>query len=498
MLGRARVASLAVVVLATVACQASADVALGSLFSDHMVLQRDATPPIWGAANANDKVTISIDGKEVATGTAGADGTFKVKLPKQEAGGPHTVIVSAGDDSTTLSDVLFGDVWIASGQSNMQWSLWDANDGPKEAAAANDDQLRFYYVPRVGSATPVKNVKAEWTPCTPDTAKGFSAVAYFFGRALRHDLNIPIGLLHTSWGGTPAEAWTPIEKLRELKDLPELQRIVARHDAAEKNEPPVPPATQPMQLNHPNAPASLYNGMVAPLADFGVKGIIWYQGESNAARHAEYRKLLGTMITSWREQLGQGDVPFYIVGLANFIPTSLATAPTSAPGEPPATWAHIREAQRLVAHDLKNAATTVTIDIGDPANIHPKNKQEVGRRLALVALADTYGKTLVSRGPTLGEADFGSAEVTIAFDNVGGGLKSIHEPLESFQVAGEDDKWFDADATISDDGHNVVVKSKDVPNPTQVRYAWADNPKATLFNAEGLPAEPFQAKKGGQ
>jgi sialate O-acetylesterase len=254
----------------------------------------------------------------------------------------------------------------------------------------------------------------------------------------------------------------------------------------EGKEPPRP--ATPMKPDDRLTPAALYNGMIAPLQDYGIKGAIWYQGEANAARFQEYKKLLSTMIGAWRDQFGQGDFPFYIVGLANFM------APTEDPNTP-SEWAGLREAQREVARDVKNAAMSVTIDVGEEKTIHPLNKQDVGKRLALIALDDAYGKKIVSRGPTVDHVKFEDGKVVVEFKNIGGGLKSIKEPLESFALAGEDGKWFWADAKIDDDGDEVVLTSPNVKTPTKVHYAWADNPKATLFNAEGLPAEPFEASK---
>ena len=487
MIRRARITCLAAVALASAASIAAADVTLGSLFNDHMVLQRDHANPLWGKATPNARVEVTIDGKSVSRTEADTDGSFRFTLPKLAAGGPHVIAVTDDGKPATINDVLIGDVWVCSGQSNMQWSLESTRDAATEIAAATLPNVRLYHVPRVGAAEPVKTVEAQWTPCEPETAKNFSAVAYFFARHLNNELNVPIGLIHTSWGGTPAEAWTPLPKLETLTHLPVLQTQLARRAAGIKGE-ALAPSTQPMKVDNQNTPASLYNGMIAPLQDFGIKGAIWYQGESNASRFQEYETLLSTMIESWRDQFGQGDFPFYIVGLANFHP------PIQDPNIP-SEWAGLREAQRQVGRGVKNAAMTVTIDIGEEKDIHPRNKQDVGKRLALVALADTYDKKLVSRGPTVDDVEWKDGQVIITFNHIGGGLKSIHEPLESFAVAGEDGKWFWADAKIDDDGGEVILSSPNVKSPTKVRYAWADNPKATLFNAEGLPAEPFEAAK---
>jgi sialate O-acetylesterase len=263
-----------------------------------------------------------------------------------------------------------------------------------------------------------------------------------------------------------------------------LHRIERLHVATEGEQPlrPLPP----YKLDSAWTPAALYNGMIAPVGEYGIRGALWYQGESNAVRHQEYAQLLAAMIGAWREQFGVGDCPFYIVGLANF------RNPTHDPNTP-SDWAHLREAQRQVSLKVPNTAMSVTIDIGEAADIHPRNKQEVGRRLALIALAQTYGKQIVSRGPTLKSAQFKGNEVVLSFDHIGGGLTAMGDRLASFAVAGEDGMFAWAGARI--EGDRVVVSSPDVPSPTAVRYAWADNPTASLYNREGLPAEPFEARK---
>lgn len=652
---------------------------LAPMFSDHMVVQRGVESPIWGVAAPGAKVEIFIeDGKPVGSTTADAKGAFRMKLPVLSEGAPHRIVITAGNDTEELTDVLAGEVWICSGQSNMQWSVFDSNDRDQEIQSANHPQIRFLTVPRKTSDTPQETFEAQWQVCSPETVGGFSAVGYFFGRELHQELNVPIGLINSSWGGTIAETWTPAKEIAALGDLPgvaklsttlkESQDPVGRERLAQalrnydaradrllvepgevaadwakpdfddsgwtsieqpgdwrtlepanglgwmrravdvpaelagkdltlrlarvddfdvtffngervgdvlpssgggfitsrnytvpgklvkagrnviavrildtggagglggpgqemklepkpasdgasggsstplagssiplagewkfKLERGIDPAREGRPLNpadpgNPNMPSRLYNAMIYPLHDFGIRGAIWYQGESNAARHAEYERVLSTMIGAWRQQFrGAADAasfPFYQVGLANF------QAPTEDPNQP-SDWAYLREAQRQVDRNVKNVGMTVTIDIGEARDIHPRNKQDVGKRLALLALEETYGKDLVSRGPTLKEATFDGGRVVVSFDHVGSGLVAKGETLKSFAIAGEDGKFAWADAKI--EGNTVVLTSADVPAPTQVRYAFADNPVASLFNQEGLPAEPFQAKKG--
>jgi sialate O-acetylesterase len=334
---------------------------------------------------------------------------------------------------------------------------------------------------------------------------GFSAAAYFFGRYLHKELNIPVGLIHTSWGGTPAEAWTRREVLEAIEDCaPILKRYedaVANYpnameeykkklaewkDAAAKakaegTNPPRRPR-EPFGPGHPHTPSGLYNAMIAPLIPYGIAGAIWYQGESNAGRAYQYRKLFKAMITNWRKDWGLGRFPFLFVQLANFMQTK------PEPGD--SAWAELREAQSM-ALELPNAGMAVIIDIGEADNIHPKNKQDVGKRLALWALADTYGKEMIKSGPIYRSMNVNGNSIVLEFKYVGGGLVAKDgEDLKGFAVAGADRKFVWADAKIV--GNTIVVSSDQVTEPVAVRYAWADNPVCNLYNTEGLPASPFR------
>lgn len=630
-------ASLALIF--TVSLAVAAEPFLSPVFTDNMVLQRDQEDAVWGWADPGAKVTVSLAG-QTADAVAGADGKWKLLLPALPAGGPHTMTVS-GPEQVTLENILIGDVWICSGQSNMEWGVGSSNNAGQEIAAATDGQIRLLTVSKGVAPEPEATFESNgWQVCSPETVGGFSAVGYFFGRALREDLEVPIGLIHTSWGGTIAEAWTSKEALQPLGDfnqaMEELERQAkagaadprtewfAKHDPGSAggrapwaavdlddsgwtamNQPqewsasgvdelgrldgavwfrrafdvaavgkagrlhlgsiddddsvwlngepvgsseghqkqrvyeipagllkagentlavrvfdsfggggftgpaeqmkiemegvaPVPlsgewryrigadlskapPYPKPLG-NNPNVPTVLYNAMISPLLPYGIKGAIWYQGESNAGRAAQYRKLLPAMIGDWRARFGQGDFPFYIVQLANFTPRA------AEPGD--SDWAELREAQALTAKNVPNCGLAVTIDIGEADDIHPRNKQDVGKRLALAALGQAYGKDIVHSGPGFKSVVFQDGVATIAFDHVGGGLVAAPPGLKGFAIAGEDKKFVWADARI--EGDSVVVSAPQVGSPVAVRYAWAHNPEATLFNREGLPARPFR------
>lgn len=626
---------------------------LSAMFGDSMVLQRDQRLPFWGWTTPGQTVTVKAQGR-TAQAKADANGYWKAILPALAVGGPVDVSV-AGPESVTLHNVLVGDVWVCSGQSNMEFGLGNAVNAAQEIAAANYPQIRLFTVqkkialePQTGLGHDAGQLMGQWSVCTPETVRtggwnGFSAVGYFFGRNLNQALHIPIGLIHTSWGGTPAEAWV---SARALQNLPDFRPAVAQLDqevAARKtgnvdfdtrlnewysksdpgstaaswaapdfqttgwNTMALPTAWEqagvpdlstfdgivwfrkevtlpdgaagqaatlslgpiddadttwvngtqvgatndymaartyqvpagvlkagrnviavrvldtsgagglygkPDQMHldaagqtalslagdwtykigpalaslspvpqridaNQNFPTVLFNGMIAPVAPFGIKGAIWYQGESNAGRAAQYQKLLPAMIGDWRAHWGQGNFPFYIVQLANW-----------APGG--GGWPELQEAQALTAQTVPNTGMSVTNDIGDAADIHPKNKQEVGRRLALVALAKTYGKSVEYSGPVLKTIRRDGARLRLTFSHTGGALVAKGSAnVTGFEVAGPDGKFVGATAGI--DGDSLVVTSPTVTNPVSVRYAWASNPTCNLYNKSGLPASAFRA-----
>ena len=478
---------------------------LSPLFTDHLVLQRDRQDPVWGWAAPGAKVTVSINGKS-ATGTAGADGKWMAKLPALAAGGPYDLTVR-GPATATLHDILIGDVWICSGQSNMEFGVGNLAAPAPVIAAANYPNLRIFTTAQKTAFTPQDLTTGHWDAVTPETiaAQGawtFSAVGYFFGRELNQKLNVPIGLIQTCWGGTTAEAWTSEKALDKLPDFKTgLNAVRAQRTAPLAQMKPAPQN----QDNERKVATVLYNGMIHPLIPYGVKGAIWYQGESNAGRAYQYRALLPAMIGDWRKQWGEGDFPFYIVQLANFMPV------VDQPQE--SEWAELREAQTMTATNVQNAGEALAIDIGDAANIHPKDKQDVGRRLALTALAKTYGQKIEYSGPEYKSFKLEGSKVRVSFNHLGGGLvASADTPLsdyltregafmpvadpgptvavKAFALAGDDHKWYWADAAL--DGDTVVLSSPSVAHPVAVRYAWANNPATNLYNKAGLPAVPFR------
>ena len=619
---------------------------LASLFSDNMVLQQEVRLPIWGWAPVGEKVTVDIAGT-CAEGLTGADGRWLVHLPALKAGGPFELKANG----EVRRNVLIGEVWVCSGQSNMDLPVCGAADSETEIAAAHYPGIRLFKVPQNATCEPVTDVDATWQVCSPATIASFSAVAYYFARSIQQKYFVPIGVIQSSWGSTPAEAWTSRETLmadpdykktiedyelelhrfdtvkanyqakmkaytlgqiedpantgyakgwaapltptttwtevtvpsywqrsgfncngvlwfrKEVdlppawagKDLilrlgacdkfdmtyfnnvqvgslwidqpeawctPRVYRIPGHQVKAGRNTlavriyshmwaggfagpahemtltPDGIPEAIPVSLagtwhckmehewklfgppfgpDNPRSPCVLYNGMVQPLLPYAIRGVIWYQGERNVEKAYQYRRLFPALINDWRKSWNQGDFPFYFVQLANHL------APQAKPSE--SVWAELREAQ-LMTTELRNTGMAVTIDIGEEQDIHPKNKQDVGKRLALYALAKVYGHTLESSGPTLESAKFDEDHVRLTFSHLGGGLVAKGGELQGFSLAGEDRIFVWAQATI--EGNTVVVTSANATNPVAVRYAWQDNPACTLYNQAGLPASPFR------
>jgi len=480
-----------------------ADVSLPAVFSSHMVLQRDSAVKVWGTADAGEGVTVSFAGQTRQT-RAASDGRWSVTLDAMPAGGPHEMVVTAYN-TLRYENVLLGDVWVCSGQSNMQWSVGRASDPEKEIAAAKHPSLRLFSVQRTVAGAPLSDVTGTWMPCSPETVESFSAVGYFFGRKLHQELDVPIGLLHTSWGGTPSEAWTSMATLQvtpvaqpilerweeTLEHSPEAMKRHAekvkeweekRRAAEAKGEKPPRKPRKPRGADHPHRPGGLFNAMIAPLLQYAIRGAIWYQGESNASRAYQYGTIFPAMILDWRGHWGQGDFPFYWVQLANF------RARVDEPDD--SDWAELREAQNK-ALALPNTGTAVIIDIGEADDIHPRNKQDVGKRLALAALAETYGHDIVYSGPMYKAHAVEGDKVRVYFDHVGGGLEARGEDaLVGFAIAASDQEFVWAKATIEDGA--VVLHSDQVKAPVAVRYGWAHNPLCNLYNKEGLPASPFR------
>jgi sialate O-acetylesterase len=399
-----------------------------------------------------------------------------------------------------------GEVWICSGQSNMNFRVSRAQNFAEEKAAANFPLIRHYQIKNTVCPEPDRKLPGNWTICSPETVGSYTAAGYFFGRELHKQLGVPIGLVHTSWGGTPAEAWTSKE---DLAADPELKPILERFEEALKVYPEkkikhdeamakwrekvkalkaqgkkTPRAPRPpMNERHYQRPCGLYNGMILSVAPFAARGAIWYQGESNAGRGYQYRILLPTMIKNWRRIWGQDRFSFGIVQLANF--HKAQTDPNEK-----STWAELRESQTLTAKNVPDCGQAVIIDIGMADDIHPVNKQDVGKRLALWALAKDYGKDIVYSGPDYKAMKKEGNAIRISFDHVGGGLVAKGDELKGFVIAGADKKFVWANAKI--DGDDVVVQADGVAAPVAVRYGWADNPPCNLYNQEGLPTVPFR------
>ncbi|MGC2660640.1 MAG: sialate O-acetylesterase [Bryobacteraceae bacterium] len=482
---------------------ARAEVSLPKLLSSHMVLQRDRPIHIWGWADPGESVTVTLDGQS-ASSTGDKLGRWSVYLPVHAAGGPYTVDVK-GSNTLSLDDVMIGDVWFASGQSNMEMPLkgfgpnTPIQNSAAEIQAANQPKLRLLRIQKRTSNFPLDDYQDTWTTCTPETAANFSAVAYFFGRAIEQKENVAIGLIDSTWGGTPAEAWTSYQGLTGDASLMPVfaawgammdgqtgmwlvQNADKRADqAAAKGNFPAPKhawRSEPLSW----APASLYNGMVAPAITYGIKGVIWYQGEANTgtARAPIYDKVFGAMITDWRTHWQQGEFPFLFVQLADY---------KAGPND---LWPTVREAQRRTLY-LRNTGMAVTIDIGNPINIHPADKQSVGQRLALAARAIAYGEKVEFSGPSFRQADAIGHNMRVWFDHAEGLNTRRGDAPQGFEIAGADKKYVWATAKI--EGDTVLLSNSDVEEPRFVRYGWKDVPTVNLYNGADLPASPFSSEE---
>jgi len=511
-LSRSALRKLSFATLLALSASAHADVKLPTLFSDHMVLQQETAASVWGTAAPDEKVTVKV-GDQQATASAGADGKWMVKIGPLKAGGPVEMTV-AGKNTITIKDVLVGEVWVCSGQSNMGMTVSGVQDKAREIAEAKHPQIRMFKVPNVALDEPANDVpRGAWTVCSPETVSGFSATAYFFGRDLHEALKQPIGLINTSWGGTRIEPWispASLEKDPVTKDdfakfmsAPVTSaEVVAEYDKAsikyrqqvaeaKKNNTPVParPPVAPAG-RVPGRPAygRLYNAMIHPLIPYAIRGAIWYQGESNGGEGIKYRTWMPELITDWRNHWNQPgaahDFPFLIVQLPD-------NGPKSPAGAENVGWTLVREAEMQTASKLPNVGTAVTIDTSADGNLHPPEKQPVGHRLALIAENKVYGhKDVVDSGPVFESAKPDGDKLILTFKEVHGGLVAKGDKLVGFYVAGEDRKFHPADATI--EGDTVVLHSAEVSKPIAARYSWAQHPDCNLFNKADLPAGPFR------
>lgn len=491
---------LAALVAGLTVTAARADVKLPAVLADGMVLQQKAPVRLFGSADPGEKVTASIDGK-TASANANDEGRWELRLPALKAGGPFTLTVE-GKNKIELKDVLVGEVWVCSGQSNMEWSLSRASNGVETIPTVANPNIRLFHVKKARADKPAADVSAKWEECKPETVPSFSAVGYFFGRDLQKARGVPIGLIESDWGGTPAEAWTPEEYLR---DDPALAPVIASYPAAkeryEKAVAEYPAVEEKAKAEgravprRPNAPwryAELYNAMIDPITKYTVRGAIWYQGESNAGRAEQYRTLFPTMIKSWRERFANPDLVFLCVQLAPFSSGNSAATP----------YAELREAQEYATKALPNVGMAVITDVGEELDIHPKRKEPVGQRLALLARKIAYGEKIEALSPSFQSVRFENGKAVVKFANAGGGLvakggemsgKPVVEGTPTgFTLAGEDGKFYPAEATISGKD-TVTVSSPSVPQPVAVRYGFQNFPVVNLFSKEGLPASPFRS-----
>jgi sialate O-acetylesterase len=488
------------------ALDVAGQVTLPSVLSNHMVVQRNVPVHVWGMAPPGEGVQISFRG-ESRGATTGPLGRWSVYLKPGEAGGPFELTVqgtpplggsSAAVQTITLTDVLVGDVWVASGQSNMEFAMRQAATAAEDLPKAGNDQIRLMIVRQKASEYPLADVDTSgWAASTPETAKDFSAVGWYFGREINQREHVPVGVIDSTWGGTVAEAWTRLEALGEdaalapifvqwarmtegetdvQARLKDQQKQIDEAKAAGKPIPDFP--WHPQMLSW--GPGMLWNGMIAPLTPFPIRGVIWYQGESNSAlvRAPFYQRVFSTLIQDWRHEWGVGDFPFLFVQIANF---------KSSDRE---NWAELRE-QQLKTLALRNTAMAVTIDIGNPDNVHPTDKVDVGMRLALAARALSYGEDVSYSGPIFRQATPEGSAIRAYFEHHAKGLAALGGELTGFEVAGADGRFVPATAKI--DGNTVVVTSDAVLEPMFVRYGWANSPQCNLFNGEGLPASPFNS-----
>ncbi len=497
-----KIASFAAVFLGPLSVLSAAELELAGVFTDHTVLQRDKAVAIWGWADPNEPIAVKFASQSKPV-TADANGKWQVKLDPMPASaeGRELVVESARNGrKASITDVVVGEVWICSGQSNMHFQMKSDANAAREIAASDNPSLRFFTVEHQFGQSSLPDAKGAWTRASPETSGSCSAVAYYFGKDLQHKLGVPVGLIVSSVGGTRIETWMRSEVLAatgESKALiekwgqvsaGEFEKIGAAYSAFQKDrdqvhpqavkvakakgEPAPPAPIAPKQRCH-DCPSALHNGMIAPLQPFAIRGAIWYQGESNSGQPASYEKLLPALIADWRKVWGDG-LPFLFVQLAPYRDTH--------PG--------FREAQLRIWQRTPQAAMVVTTDVGDATNIHPTRKGPVGDRLALAARALAYGEKVESSGPVFEQMKVEGGRVVISFTHTGSGLTAKEGELKGFTVAGADGKFLPARAVI--DGATVVVTSEKVPEPVSVRFGWAMVPDVNLFNLEGLPAVPFR------
>ncbi|SOE22910.1 sialate O-acetylesterase [Spirosomataceae bacterium TFI 002] len=469
----------------------SAQIKLPSIFGDHMVLQQKQQNPVWGWANAGEVIQVRINGQEHKT-IADQKGYWKITLRPIPVGGPYIMDIEGDNSKFYFEDVLVGEVWICSGQSNMAWSLKNTNSGELAVLTAKNPNIRLITVPRVGIDQPQNDFEGSWEECNSETAKNFSAIGYFFGQNLEAALDVPIGLINNAWGGSAAEAWVNKEAITrdgKYKELltrwSDIEKTYDYKSELKKWDENGKKGNRPNDLlkgNH--RPANIYNGVLHPTIGYGIKGVIWYQGESNAGRAYQYRDLFPLMIQNWRDEWQQGNFPFYYVQLADF------KEEKAEPGD--SDWAELREAQTMTKSKLSNVEEAVIIDLGEGRDIHPRNKKTVADRLSRIALARDYQKDIIYAGPAYQSMKIEGDKIILTFNNVGQGLYAFDqkEPI-GFAISGEDKnfKWADAKIISS---NQIEVSHASINNPVAIRYAWADNPRCNMYNRDGLPMTPFR------
>jgi sialate O-acetylesterase len=502
-----------------------AEIKLAGVFSDHMVLQRDMAVPVWGWADPGESITVTV-GSQSKQAIADASGKWALKLDAMSAGGPLSLTAS-GSNKVTISDVLVGEVWLCSGQSNMAMTVSRAKDFESEQQHADFPHIRHFKTAAHATPDPQADCSGSWSVCSSETVGGFSATAYFFGRKLHQDLNVPVGLINSSWGGTDVAAWTSLPAQQAVESIaPKLDAFdatIAAFDQAEsqaaykaslaawekrvatakKEGKPVP--RKPRPVGDPrvdqNRPANLFNGMINPLIPYAIRGATWYQGERNSHSVEDgllYATQLKTLITDWRSRWEQGDFQFLTVQLPNF--HAAVDQPVQTTG-----WVMLRESEMKTLR-LQNTGIAITTDVGEADDIHPKDKQTVGDRLALWALGTTYGQGIEYSGPLLSFSQYRTrttndagkvnpGRMMINFTHADGLKSSDGKALRGFAVADEDRKFYLADARIDNETGLVVLSSKKVQTPVAARYNWADNPDGNLVNGAGLPAAPFRTDR---
>jgi len=501
--GRSLLYVLIALISVSAGCAARAEVKLPHILSDHAVLQREAPIHIWGWADSKERVDVEFH-QQKRSAAANEFGEWELWLAPESAGGPFTLTVKGQTGAPILyQDILVGDVWFASGQSNMEMPLKGfgadtlVKNGDAEIASATKPQIRLLLVEHKTANFPQQEVNGSWTLCTPETAKDFSAVAYFFGREIQQKEHVPIGLIDSTWGGTPVEAWASFDALASDASLmpafaswakfADAQTRVSLIEAEEKREDAAAEAAHQPKPRHPWhpapeswEPAQLYNGMIAPVTPYTIKGVIWYQGETNSApeRAPLYSKLFSTMIRDWRSQWNEGTLPFLYVQISSF-------------NSPPESWGMLRDQQRRTL-SVANTAMAVSLDIGLADNVHPPDKQTVGGRLALAAEALAYGKQIEYSGPLFRSLTVEGSKARIFFDHAGKSLHATGGTLVGFEIAGKDKKYLPATAVI--EGGTVVVSNDAVAQPVSVRYAWQGFTPANLYNAAGLPTSTFTSE----